>query len=345
MAAYRRSISNRLRIYKDIGIDLGTANTLVFLKGKGIIINEPSVIALDKKTGCLLSVGNDAKKMIGRTPGNIIALRPLKNGVIADFNTTKMMLKYFLSKAMKGFGIAKPRVLIGIPLGITQIEKRAVIEAAHHAGAREAFLIEEPVAAAVGAGLPVTEPKGSMVVDIGGGTSEVALISLGGVVVGKSLRIGGDELTQTIVRYMRWNYNLEIGIRAAEQAKIEIGYAIDPPQNQSVGIKGRDLAAGLPKSIEISASEITKVLTEPLHAIVELVRATLERTPPELAADIIEHGMTLTGGGALLRNIDKFIACHTNMPVFIAEDPITCVARGTGKALEEIDLLKKLFVC
>lgn len=344
MSAAKKPFSFRLRLYKDIGIDLGTANTLVFLKGKGIILNEPSVVAINERTGDLLAVGDDAKEMIGRTPNNIIAIRPLRDGVIADFNITRVMLKYFISKAMKGFGIAKPRVLIGIPLGITQVEKRAVLEASHQAGAKESYLIEEPVAAAIGAGLPVSEPKGSMIIDIGGGTSEVAIISLGGVVVGKSLRVGGDEMNQVIIRYLRRYYNLDIGERTAEQAKMEIGYAIDAPEALKTTIKGRNLTTGLPNSLEISAKEINEALAEPLQAILDAIRATLEKTPPELASDIIDNGMTLTGGGALLKNTDKFISHHTKMPVHIPEDPISCVARGTGRALEEIKLLKKLAV-
>lgn len=344
MKATKNPFFFRLRLYKDIGIDLGTANTLVFLRGKGIILNEPSVVAINEKTGDILAVGDHAKEMIGRTPNNIIAVRPLRDGVIADFNITKVMLKYFISKAMKGFGIAKPRVLIGVPLGITQVEKRAVLEASHQAGAKEAFLIEEPVAAAIGAGLPVSEPKGSMIIDIGGGTSEVAIISLGGVVVGKSLRVGGDEMNQVIIRHLRRYYNLEIGERTAEQAKMEIGYAIEPPENLKTTIKGRNLASGLPNSIDISAKEICEALSEPLQSILDAVRATLEKTPPELASDIIDYGMTLTGGGALLKNTDKFISYHTKMPVHIPDDPISCVVRGTGRALEEIKLLSKLAV-
>lgn len=339
----KKPFSFSLKLYKDIGIDLGTANTLVFMKGRGIILTEPSVVAIDAKTGDLLAVGDEAREMIGRTPTNIVAIRPLKDGVIADFNITRMMLKYFISKALKGLGMVKPRVLIGIPLGITQVEKRAVLEASHQAGAKEAYLIEEPVAAAVGAGLPVAEPRGSLIVDIGGGTTEVALLSLGGVVAGKSLRVGGDEMNQAIVRYMRRVYNLDIGDRTAEKAKMEIAYAIDPVQETYL-IKGRNLATGLPCGIEVSAAEISESIAEPLQAILEAVRATLEKTPPELASDIIDYGMTLTGGGALLKNIDNFIAKHTNMPVYIAEDPMSCVARGTGRALEEIKLLRKLAV-
>lgn len=342
--AIKKPFSFRLRIYKDIGIDLGTANSLVFMKGRGIIISEPSVVAVNERTGDLLAVGNEAKEMIGRTPGSISAIRPLRDGVIADFNITRVMLKYFISKAMKGYAVAKPRVLIGIPLGITQVEKRAVLEAAYQAGAKESYLIEEPVAAAVGAGMPVAEPRGNLVIDIGGGTSEVALISLGGVVVGKSLRVGGDELDQVILRYIRKRYNLDIGVRSAEQAKIEIGYAIDPPDDVSAVIKGRNLASGLPNSVTVSAREICEAISEPLSSILDAVKSTLEKTPPELASDIIDNGAVLTGGGALLKNMDKYLIHHTNMPVHIAEDPLTCVARGTGRALEEMKLLRKLAV-
>ena len=339
----KRPFSFSPGLHKDIGIDLGTANSLVFVKGKGIILNEPSVVAIDVKTGALLAVGEEARQMIGRTPASIVAVRPLKDGVIADYDITRMMLKYFISKALKGLGIVKPRVLISIPLGVTQVEKRAVLEAAYQAGAKEAYLIEEPVAAAIGAGLPVTEPRGSMIVDIGGGTTEMALLSLGGVVSGKSLRIGGDEINRVIQRYMRRVYNLDIGERTAEKAKIVIAYAADPAI-ESYLIKGRQLATGLPEGIEVTAQEIAEAIAEPLRTILEATRTTLEKTPPELASDVIDYGMTLAGGGALLKNIDKFLAENTSMPVHIADDPITCVARGTGKALEEIKLLRKLAI-
>jgi len=344
MGLNKKPFSFKLHLYKDIGIDLGTANTLVFMKGKGIILEEPSVVAIHSRTGELLAVGNEAKEMIGRTPSDIVAIRPLRDGVIADFNITRLMLKYFISKALKGLGMVKPRVLIGIPLGITQVEKRAVLEAAQQAGAKQAYLIEEPVAAAVGAGLPVEEPRGSMVVDIGGGTTEVAILSLGGVVVGKSIRVGGDELNMSIIRMVRRNYNTEIGERTAERVKIESGYAIAAPPKELANIKGRSLETGLPVSLDISVGEISDALAEPLNSILEAVRTTLEKTPPELAADIMDMGMTLTGGGALLKNMDKYIAQSTKMPVHIADDPLTCVARGTGRALEELRLLQKLAV-
>ncbi len=337
-----KSISFNLRMFKDIGIDLGTANTLVFVKGKGIVLNEPSVVAINQNTGDILAVGNEANEMIGKTPANINAIRPLKNGVIADFNTTRMMVKYFIHKAVKKLTLVKPRVLIGVPLGITQIEKRAVLEASYQAGAKEAYLIEEPIAAAVGAGLPVEDPKGSMIVDIGGGTTEVAILSLGGIVVGKSLRVGGDHMNQALIRYIRKSYNLEIGERTANATKINIGYALNPPEDEKYLIKGRDLTTGLPKHVEISAREVSSSLVESLQAILEAIRITLEKAPPELASDIMESGMTLTGGGALLRNLDDYINQHTHIKVYIADDPLSCVARGTGRALEEIKLLKKL---
>lgn len=340
MAYKKRGFS--IGIFKDIGIDLGTANTVVFLKGSGVILVEPSVVAINANNGELLAVGNDAKEMIGRTPADIIAIRPLRNGVIADFNITRLMLKYFINKALKGQTMVKPRVLIGVPMGITQVERRAVLEAAAHAGAKEAYLIEEPVAAAIGAGLPVEEPRGSMVVDIGGGTTEVALLSLGGIVVGKSIRIGGDELNMSIIRQIRRNYNIEIGERTAEQIKIDSGYAIDTPPEKTATIRGRSLESGLPVSFEISAQEVAEALSEPLGSILEAVRTTLEKTPPELAADIMNMGMTLTGGGALLNHIDRFLSQKTNMPVHIAEEPLSCVALGTGRALENVRLLRKL---
>ncbi|MFZ5943596.1 MAG: rod shape-determining protein [Bacillota bacterium] len=338
------TLSFRLGFSKDIGIDLGTANTLVYLKGKGIILKEPSVVAVHAHSGELLAVGEDAKAMIGKTPSNIIAIRPLKDGVIADFNTTKIMLKYFISKTLKGSGIARPRVLIGVPLGITQVESRAVIEAAQQAGAREAYIIEEPVAAAIGAGLKVYEPMGNMIVDIGGGTTEVAIISLGGIVVGKSLRVGGDQMNEAIIRYMKRNYNLEVGDKTAEQAKINIGYATSPSPVESYQIKGRNLATGLPNSIEVTAKEISEALAEPINSIIEAIRSTLEKTPPEIAADIMDSGMVLAGGGALLKNLDQIISKTTNMPVKIADDPLTCVVKGTGKALEKMNLLKRIAI-
>mgnify|MGYP000980168238 CR=1 FL=1 len=344
MGPNRNKFSWGFHLYKDIGIDLGTANTLVFLKNKGIILQEPSVVAVHTETGELLAVGNDAREMIGRTPSDIIAIRPLQHGVIADFNITRIMLKYFISKALKGSGVVKPRVLVGVPMGITQVEKRAVLEAASQAGAKDAYLIEEPIAAAIGAGLAVEEPLGNMIVDIGGGTSEVAILSLGGVVVGKSLRTGGDEINQAIVRYMRKTYNLEIGERSAELAKMEIGYAMDAPEGAAYPLKGRYLATGLPHAIDVTAREISEALSESIRGILEAVKTTLEKTPPELASDIINYGMVLTGGGALLKNIAQYIGQETRMPVRIAEDPLSCVAKGAGKVLQDIRLLKRLTI-
>ncbi|MFY9377265.1 MAG: rod shape-determining protein [Peptococcia bacterium] len=338
--ARKRSFS--FGFYKDIGIDLGTANTVVFVKNKGIILVEPSVVSVNVNNGEILAVGNEAKEMIGRTPADIVAIRPLIDGVIADFDITRLMLKYFINKAMGGQRMVKPRVLVGVPMGITQVEKRAVLEAAAQAGAKEAYLIEEPVAAAIGAGLPVEEARGSMVVDIGGGTTEVAILSLGGIVVGRSIRIAGDALNNSIIRMIRRNYNIEIGVRTAEQIKIESGYAINTPADKVATIRGRSLETGLPVNFEISATEISEALSEPLNSILEAVRSTLEKTPPELAADIMTMGMTLTGGGALLQNIDRFLAGNTKMPVHIAEDPLSCIALGTGYALKSVQLLRKL---
>lgn len=336
----KREFSFKLGVNKDIGIDLGTANTLVFLKGKGIILKEPSVVAIDARTGEILAVGNDAKAMIGKTPSNIMAIRPLKDGVIADFDITKKMLKYFIHKTIKGMGIVRPRVLVGVPLGITQVESRAVIDAAQQAGAKEAYIIEEPIAAAIGAELNVEEPLGKMIVDIGGGTTEVAIISLGGIVVGRSIRIGGNEMDSAIIRYIKRTYNLEVGDRTAENAKIMVGYAAKPIPAESYTIKGRNLTSGLPTSIQVSAQEISQALMEPVNRIIEAIRSTLEKAPPEISADIMETGMVLAGGGALLKKIDTVISNTTNIPVFIADDPLTCVARGTGKALERISLYK-----
>lgn len=327
---------------RDLGIDLGTANTLVYVKGKGVVVREPSVVALQTDTKQIVAVGNDAKNMIGRTPGNIVALRPMKDGVIADYETTATMMKYYISQAMKGKSIfsGKPSVMVCVPSGITAVEQRAVIDATKQAGAKDAFPIEEPFAAAIGANLPVWEPTGSMIVDIGGGTTEVAIISLGGIVTSQSARIAGDEMDAAIIHYIRKNYNLMIGDRTAEQIKIEIGSAGDPDGIENMEIRGRDLLTGLPKTIEITASEISLALKDTVDAIVEAVKATLEKTPPELAADIMDRGIVLTGGGALLRNIDKVISEETKMPVLIAENPLDCVAIGTGKSLDHIDLFK-----
>lgn len=326
---------------KDMGIDLGTANTLVFIKGRGIILREPSVVAIDKFSKQVLAVGEEAKKMIGRTPGNIVAIRPLKDGVIADFDVTQEMLKYFIRKATQRKSLFQPRVVVCVPSGVTEVEKRAVEEATIQAGAKDAFLIEEPMAAAIGAGLPVQEPTGSMVVDIGGGTTEVAVISLGGIVTSKSIRVGGDELDNYIVNYVKKEYSLMIGERTAEEVKIEIGSAMDSNELGSMDIRGRDLVSGLPKTIEISSKEINEALKEPVNNIIDAIKSTLEKTPPELSSDVMETGIVLTGGGALLHNLDKLVTTETGIPVRVADNPLDCVALGTGKALDSIEILKK----
>lgn len=326
---------------KDMGIDLGTANTVVFIKGRGIILREPSVVAINRNNKQVLAVGEEAKKMIGRTPGNIVAIRPLKDGVIADFDITQEMLKYFIRKATQKKSIFQPRVVVCVPSGVTEVEKRAVEEATIQAGAKDAFLIEEPMAAAIGAGLPVQEATGSLVVDIGGGTTEVAVISLGGIVTSKSIRVGGDELDNFIANYIKKEYSLMIGERTAEQVKIEIGAAIEDQVLGTMEIRGRDLVSGLPKTIEITSSEIYGALREPVSNIIDAIKATLEKTPPELASDVMEYGIVLTGGGALLYGLDKLITDETGIPVIVAEYPLDCVALGTGKSLESIDLLKR----
>lgn len=327
---------------RDLGIDLGTANTLVFVKGKGIVLREPSVVALQTDTKEIVAVGNDAKNMIGRTPGNIVAMRPMKDGVIADYETTATMMKYYIKQALKNKGAfaGKPYVMVCVPSGITAVEERAVIDATRQAGARDAYTIEEPFAAAIGANLPVWEPTGSMVVDIGGGTTEVAIISLGGIVTSMSIRTAGDDFDESIIGYIRKTYNLLIGDRTAETIKMEIGSAGDYEGIAPMEIRGRDLLTGLPKTIEITAGEISQALRDTVAAIVEAVKNTLEKTPPELAADIMDRGIVLTGGGALLRNLDKVISQETHMPVLIAEDPLDCVAIGTGKALDNISVFK-----
>ena len=328
---------------RDMGIDLGTANTLVHVKGRGIVLREPSVVAIKSENGEVLAVGEDAKRMIGRTPGNIIAIRPMKDGVIADFDVTQAMLKYFIRKSMNTKSFVRPRVVVGVPSGVTEVEKRAVIDAAQQAGAREAYLIEEPMAAAIGAGLPVEEATGSMVVDIGGGTTEIAVIALGGIFTSRSFRIGVDEIDSSILQYIKRLYNLMIGERTAEEVKIAIGSAIVTPDvDREMDIRGRDLVSGLPKTLSIRASEVREALNEPIYKIVDAVKGTLERTPPELAADVMDHGIMMTGGGALLTNLDKLLSHETGMPVLIAEDPLSCVGEGTGKSLENIELLKRV---
>ncbi|NLN03773.1 MAG: rod shape-determining protein [Clostridiaceae bacterium] len=328
---------------KDIGIDLGTANTLVHLRGKGIIIREPSVVAVNKLTGQILAVGDSAKRMIGRTPGNIMAIRPLKDGVIADFDVTEQMLRYFIKKAVGSWG--RPNILICVPSGVTEVEKSAVIEAARAAGARKRTpqIIEEPMAAAIGAGLPIEEATGSMIVDIGGGTSEVAVISMGGIVTSKSLRVAGDNLDAAIVVYAKKEYNLLIGERTAEEIKLTIGAAYPKAQEEYMEVRGRDLLTGLPKNVRISSSEVVEAIKEPINQIVDAIKYCLECTPPELAADIMDKGIMLTGGGALLSGLDKIIKLETGMPVVIAENPLDCVALGTGKCLEDDELCRVIF--
>ncbi len=329
----------------DLAIDLGTANTLVFVRGRGIVINEPSVVAVQKDSRGIkkiLAVGKEAKNMLGRTPGSITAVRPLKDGVIADFEITEAMLRYFISKAHNGRKMMKPRVIVCIPSGVTEVEKRAVRESAESAGAREVFLIEEPMAAAIGAGLPVTEPSGSMIVDIGGGTTEVAVISLAGIVYSKSVRVGGDKMDEAIVAYMKRKYNLLIGERTAEEIKISIGTAYPEDPVQTRHIKGRDLVAGIPKTIEVTSEEIREAIAEPVHMIVNAVRVALEQTPPELAADIVDKGIVLAGGGAMIRNLDVLLREETGLPIMIAEDPLSAVVLGSGKALEHIDILRQV---
>ena len=325
---------------KDIGIDLGTANTLVYMKSKGIIMREPSVVAVDTKTDTVRYVGHEAKGVIGRTPGSIVAVRPLKDGVIADFDITASMLQIFIKKVCGSGFFVRPRVIICIPSGVTEVERRAVREATLKAGARQVMVIEEPMAAAIGAGLPVSEATGSMIVDIGGGTAEVAVISLGGIVAARSARVGGDEFDGAIIAYIKRKYNLLIGERTAERIKIEIGSAYDEGDDATIEIKGRNLIDGLPKNITVHGEEIREALSESLDRILEAIKETLERTPPELAADIIDHGITLTGGGALLRGLDKLVSSATGIDVHIAEDPLDCVAKGSGMVLDNMDLLQ-----
>lgn len=327
---------------RDMGIDLGTANTLVYVRGRGIVLQEPSVVAIQVDTKQPVAVGNEAKRMIGRTPGNIVAIRPLRDGVIADFDITQAMLRHFIAKASKGWSLFRPRVVVGVPSGVTEVEKRAVIDAAIQAGAREAFTIEEPMAAAIGAGLPVSEPTGSMVVDIGGGTTEVAIISLGGIVTHRSIRVAGDELDEAIVNYVKRHYNMLIGERTAEEIKIAIGSAYPVNDGEAVEVRGRDLVTGLPRNLRVTAAEVRQALSEPVGQILEAIKVTLERTPPELAADIMDRGVVMTGGGALLRGLDRKISEETGMPVVIADEPLLCVVKGTGKMLESLDKYRRM---
>ena len=329
---------------KDIGIDLGTANILVTLKGKGIVLNEPSVVAIDRKAQRILATGHEAKEMLGRTPEQIKAIRPMKDGVIADFTATQLMLKNIIYKICQRYNIGKPRVVVGVPSGITEVEERAVEEAILQAGAREVYLIEEPMAAAIGAGLEVAEPSGSIIVDIGGGTTEVAVVSLGGVVVSNSIRIAGDELDEDIVNYVKREMNLAIGDTTAEQILREIGCAKPLVTELNMEVSGRDLATGLPQTVSVSSTQIEEAMSESIEKIVDIIRQTLERTPPELSSDIMEKGIVLAGGGALIKNIDKLIAERTEMPVYIAEDPLECVVKGTGKTLEDLERLKMVLI-
>lgn len=332
------------RFSRDMGIDLGTANTLVYLKGRGIVLQEPTVVALDRDTNQPIAVGKEAEQMVGRTPGNIIAVRPMKDGVIADFEVTEKMLKYFINKAHPHSGFFAPRVIIGVPSGVTEVEKRAVMDAGREAGAREVFLIEEPMAAAIGAGLPVQEATGNLIVDIGGGTTEVAVISLGGIVASRSIRVAGDEMNEAITQYIKRRYNLMIGERTAVDIKCGIGSAFPTGKEDVREVRGRDLLTGLPKVIQLGSKEVMEALTEPVASIVEAVKMTLERTPPELAADILDRGIVMSGGGALLRGIDRLLSEETGMPVQVADDPLTCVARGTGIALESLGLLSNVLI-
>ncbi len=327
----------------DIGIDLGTANTLVYVKDQGIVLREPSVVAVQAGTNKVLAVGDEAKRMLGRTPANIVAVRPLKDGVISDFEVTEAMLRHFISKVHNRRRVrARPRVVIAVPSGITEVEKRAVRESAAHAGAREVYLIEEPMAAAIGVGLPVQDPAGNMIIDIGGGTTEVALISLSGIVFSRSVRVAGDELDEAIVQYMKRAYNLMVGERTAEEIKIKIGSAYPSEKETSVEVKGRDLVAGLPKTLMITSQEVREALLEPISTIVDSVRITLERCPPELSADLVDRGLVLAGGGALLRGFDKLLSEETGLPVHVAEDPLSAVAEGTGKCLNELKFLRQV---
>src|SRR5512132_3035242 len=332
----------------DLAIDLGTANTLIYVKNQGIVCNEPSVVAVQQRNERggkkVLGVGAEAKRMLGRTPGSIVAIRPLKDGVIADFEITEAMLRYFIQKVHNRRTLVRPRIIVGVPFGITEVEKRAVRESAESAGAREVYLIEEPMAAAIGAGLPITEPTGNMIVDIGGGTTEVAVISLSGIVFSRSVRVGGDKMDEAIVQYIKRKYNLLIGERTAELIKITIGSAYPANELQMMEIKGRDLVAGVPKTVEITDEEIRDSLLEPINQIVEAVRIGLERTPPELASDIVDKGIVLAGGGALLPNLDTLLREETGLPVMLADDPLTAVVMGAGRVLDELSLLKDVAI-
>jgi rod shape-determining protein MreB len=338
-----KTVNNVLgRFSNDIGIDLGTATTLVYVRGEGIILCEPSVVAIYKNRRDVLAVGEEAKKMLGKTPGSIVAIRPMKDGVIADFGVTEEMLRYFIKKAHSHKFLMRPRIVVAVPSGITEVEKRAVKDSAVRAGAREVIPVEEPIAAAIGVGLPIAEPQGNMIIDIGGGTSEIAVISLGGIVYARSIRVGGDEMDGSIIEHMKKNYNLMIGERTAEEIKIKVGSAWPLDEELIIEVRGRDLITGLPKFIRVNSEEIREALQPPLREIIEATKVTLERTPPELAADLIERGIALCGGGSLLRGLDKLISEETGLACFIADDPLTAVAQGTGKIIEEPKFLKKI---
>ena len=329
---------------RDMAVDLGTANTLVYVRGRGIVLNEPSVVALNTNNGQVVAVGVEAKRMIGRTPGNIVAVRPLKDGVIADFDVTERMLRYFIQKVHRRTRMAKPRIVVAVPSGITGVEQSAVKEAGHQAGARKVYIIEEPMAAAIGAGLPVNEPTGNMVVDIGGGTTEVAVISLGGIVTSQSIRIGGDELDQAIITFGKKEHSLMLGERTAEEIKLALGSAFAAQEEPQAEIRGRDLVSGLPKTVLIGAAEVRRALEEPINLIIEAVKTTLDKCPPELAGDVMDRGIALTGGGALLRGLDQRLREETGMPVNIADSPLDSVVLGTGKCVEDFDTLRQVLV-
>ncbi|MCX6452783.1 MAG: rod shape-determining protein [Actinobacteria bacterium] len=329
---------------RDMAVDLGTANTLVYVRGRGIVLNEPSVVAINQNTGGILAVGLEAKRMIGRTPGNIVAIRPLKDGVIADFDTTERMLRYFIQKVHKRRHLAKPRLVVCVPSGITGVEQRAVKDAGYAAGARKVYIIEEPMAAAIGAGLPIHEPTGNMVVDIGGGTTEVAVISLGGIVTAQSIRVGGDEMDQAIITWVKKEYSLLLGERTAEEIKMAIGSAFQTPGEPDAEIRGRDLVSGLPKTIVVSAEEIRRAIDEPVNAIIDAVKSTLDKCPPELSGDIMDRGIVLTGGGAMLRGLDERLRYETGMPIHITEHPLDAVVMGSGKCVEDFEALQQVLI-
>jgi rod shape-determining protein MreB and related proteins len=339
---YLRSLFNLSFLSNDLAIDLGTANTLVYAKGKGIVVSEPSIVAINRQTGRVEAVGKDAKEMLGRTPGNIVAIRPMKDGVIADFEVTEKMLAHFIRRAHNRSTLVRPRIIIGIPSEVTQVEKRAVRDSALKAKASEVYLVDQAMAAAIGAGLPITEPSGNMVVDIGGGTTDIAVISLAGIVYSKSVRVAGNEMDEAIIQYIKKKYNLLVGERSAEQIKLDIGSAYPLDEPMTLEIKGRDLIEGIPKTLTVTDAEIREALAEPISIIVNAVRVALERTPPELSADIVDRGIVLTGGGSLLKNLDRLFREETGLPVSVAEDPLCSVVLGTGKMLSDFDLLRKI---